>query len=501
MKTDLPDMLNRWVRGDKAVWCLCFTVAFCAATFASADSPFTHTTLGHTDTAWFLDAGRWMMQGLTPYEDFADSKGPLLWLFFGLGYLLDNDGWTGMFVLFALYSVFVYRYVWLSAIEMLGSRKAAAFVVLFMPLVFLSFGHKENRAEYLFQLPLAYFIYLVIRAFKGHEITRLQYILTGVAMGCMLFVKWNFPAMLLPLPVIMLCYDARRHGKIGGINTWFNYAMSRLGLALAGFAVVALCVLALMAALGGLQGMFREYFFNTLNSLQLGSQPSWWHSVRWLQVDKLLFLAILLLFPMTTHRIFGHKGLWLFFAFIWMLFVCFFHYMPYYRRAIDAFGLFVPIAIIMFIQRFYRLKLWIFLIEIPIVAGCIYYFTCLSHPGFGYNPEGASFFRMCERVDRVERPLILYFGVYDYSLGISSDAKPACRYWASQNGGSAEMHAMQYNTMIRQKADIIVTNKDDFRPEQYGYVTRDDDVFCGPYPKEQLCRVHWSPRVYDQSML
>lgn len=497
VKADFADIFRRWMRGDAAVWCLCFAVSFCASAYASADSPFTHTALGHIDTAWFMDAGRWLMRGLTPYEDFADSKGPLLWLFFGLGYLLDNDGWTGMFVLFALYSVFVYRFVWLSAMEILGSRKAATFVVLFMPLAFLGFGHAENRAEDLLQLPLAYFIYLVIRAFKGKEITFNQYVLTGVAMGCMLFVKWNFPAMLLPLPVIMLCYDARRHSRAGGTST-FGYAMSRLALALAGVAAVALCVIALVAALGGLQGMSREYFANTLYTLHFGDVTTfgqWWHSVQTFFLRYKFVVMTLLVVPVVACRMFGRKGLWLFVALVWMLFICFLHFLPHYVRAVDTFGLFVAVAICLLIQRFGRLRLWMVLIEIPLGAGYLYYSLCLTQSGFGNNPQGASFFRMCERVDSIDNPRILYFGCGDISLGISSNALPACRYWAFQYGGSPDMYAMQHEAIEQHTADIVVTERDDFTPEKYGYHTCDGDLFCCPLVAGSYYRVHWSPHL------
>lgn len=471
-------------------------MSFCAAAYASADSPFTHTAYGHIDSAWFLDAGRWMMQGLTPYEDFADSKGPLLWLFFGLGYLIDNDGWIGMFVLYALYAVFVYRYAWLSAIEMLGSRRAAAFVVLFMPLALLGFGHDENRAEDLLQLPLAYFIYLVIRAFNGKGITRRQYVLTGVAMGCMLFVKWNFPAMLLPLPVILLCYDARRHSRAAGTSA-FKYAMSRLGLALAGFAAVTLCVIALMAALGGLRGMFREYFANTLYTMHLGEVTTlgqWWQSVQKHLPDNKFIIATILLVPVATFRTFGRKGLWLFVALIWMLFLCYLHHIQYYVRAAVAFGLLDPIAICLLIRRFYRLKLWMLLLEIPIGIFCLNRSLCTSHPGFGNNPKYASFFRIRERVDSVDNPRILYFGLMDFSLGISSNAMPPCRYWALQYGSSPEMMAMQIDAMATQKADFVVTDSDNFFPEKYGYTTGgDDDVFCGSGKDDNSYRLHRRP--------
>ena len=85
------------------------------------------------------------MSGLIPYVDFADSKGPLLWLFYGLGNMLDPTGWNGTLLLFMVYYVFVLRMVWLSGRLMLGSERGAAFVVIAMSVAYWGIGHVENR--------------------------------------------------------------------------------------------------------------------------------------------------------------------------------------------------------------------------------------------------------------------------------------------------------------------------------------------------------------------
>lgn len=87
---------------NQTAWLVCLLTALISSMVASPDSPFTHSELCHIDSAWFLDGGRWLMQGLVPYVDFTDSKGPLLWLWYGLGYLMDSTGWSGMYWLFTL---------------------------------------------------------------------------------------------------------------------------------------------------------------------------------------------------------------------------------------------------------------------------------------------------------------------------------------------------------------------------------------------------------------
>ncbi|MBQ4137937.1 MAG: hypothetical protein II592_00125, partial [Muribaculaceae bacterium] len=78
----------------------------------SIDSP-THDVTGHIDSSWYMMCGRAWMNGLTPYVDFTDSKGPLLWLIYGIGYLISPCNYQGVFLLsclsFITTSFIVYR--------------------------------------------------------------------------------------------------------------------------------------------------------------------------------------------------------------------------------------------------------------------------------------------------------------------------------------------------------------------------------------------------------
>ena len=53
--------------------------------FCISPDSYTHDLFGRYDSSWFFMCGKAWMEGLTPYVDFADSKGPLLWLIYGVG--------------------------------------------------------------------------------------------------------------------------------------------------------------------------------------------------------------------------------------------------------------------------------------------------------------------------------------------------------------------------------------------------------------------------------
>lgn len=64
--------------------------------FISKDS-YLHDMGNHYDSAWFLTCGRAWVNGLLPYADFSDSKGPLLWAIYAVGYVLNRHSYVGVF--------------------------------------------------------------------------------------------------------------------------------------------------------------------------------------------------------------------------------------------------------------------------------------------------------------------------------------------------------------------------------------------------------------------
>ena len=62
---------------------------------------------------------------MIPYVDFADSKGPLLWLIYGIGYLISPHDYLGVFLLsIPLYTCIFYYLFKISFIFLQDKRKS-----------------------------------------------------------------------------------------------------------------------------------------------------------------------------------------------------------------------------------------------------------------------------------------------------------------------------------------------------------------------------------------
>lgn len=484
---------------NQTAWLVCLLSALISSAVASPDSPFTHSELCHIDSAWFLDGGRWLMQGLVPYVDFTDSKGPLLWLWYGLGYLMDPTGWRGMFWLFTLNMAVACRVIWAVSRLMFQSDRAAAFIAIAMPVVYLYFSHPENRAEDLAQIPLAFMIYLAVRALSGRRISRELFILEGVALGAMMFVKWSFPIMMLPLPIIAAVFDARHKAPSprDEISFWTIF-LRNIGLGLTGMLAICAVIALWMWSIGALKPMIEEYFINTALTIE---NDEGFHTSKLIQTISILLphrkraIFYLLCITFVSVRLYGRKGLWLAFAFLYMMFLCFIHNMGYTDQIYDTFGLYAPAAAVLLLQKRWPVRTRMIAAESLCVIVMLYVSASRNHENFGETPPLASFREMADRVDSIDNPRILYYDTPDYALGIKSGGLPPSSNWASQSGATADMVRDQIEVMRTGRADVVVTDRYETLPAHFGYLTDPQrDIFPCPYPSAGNFRVWWHPR-------
>lgn len=70
--------------------------------FINLDSPL-HYPYYHLDSAWYFICGKAWADGLVPYVDFTDSKGPLLWWIYGIGSMISPRDYVGVWILSCFY--------------------------------------------------------------------------------------------------------------------------------------------------------------------------------------------------------------------------------------------------------------------------------------------------------------------------------------------------------------------------------------------------------------
>lgn len=428
--------------------------------FISPDS-YLDDIFGKYDEATFFMSGKAWMNGMTPYVDFSDSKGPLLWLIYGLGYLLSHYNYIGIFWIECFWYSFVFIYIYKLAGLFLKDQLRSGLVTVLMALVFFNpwFRH-EIRAEDFCHLFIVASLYYTIKLLYSREVKRRDalstYLCLGVSIGATLMIKFTIAAMIgiLALYVIYHLHKARK------------YMVQSCLMFLLGFVALTLPFLVYFYHYGCLTAFIDEYFFasaSTLHSLRTTFNA---YAMSWIQMFVDPKRILLFGFSFLGCYLIGQKmDRYKWFPVIclfWFLIIANFHNMLYYYEACFAFSVFIMISVISKVNTknvtLKHLYVVAFLTLLYVSAANLLYGDKFNESRQSlFRPElRRDFYNMEYIIHQVQNPKIITFPYTDQGNGILSNALPACKYWFLQDGASDEMRNENMNAIKERRPDFIV---------------------------------------------
>ncbi len=452
--------------------------------FVSPDSCL-HTLNDRYDSGWFLTCGRAWASGLVPYVDFSDSKGPLLWAIYAIGYLLSPHDYGGVFWLTWMCYVFTYMLVYLTARLFVARRLWALAVSVLMtwawfnPLFF-----NEIRAEDFCHLPIMCCLYVTCRVlYAGHTRSRRAAWAVGAAVMAVALIKFNIAAMALVFPAALLWHAARHGGTAATLR-------SLVGL-LAGAGLVALPFMVILALQGCLDDCWREYVMNTFATTRQGKAHAGegylaglWSSLRAMSRMAKLYFALCLLGTLLMARVVRRYRAFPFLA------LCAFGLVmsPLLRQAHH----YLPCAFT-FVFFLIAVARWpathaagkpIMALVVLTLATCGAVYMAWDQNFNGSQPR-ANYYTMdsesrreyefiAGEISTLDKPRILYWWAADVGFGTQARALPACRYWATQFGATREMAQDQSRAIMERRPHFVIIharNHDALDPmlTRYGY--------------------------------
>lgn len=452
--------------------------SFIILLWLSPDSWLSHLCGPRFDSAWFFTAGRAWMEGLVPYVDFADSKGPVLWLIYGIGYLISPTTYIGVFWQSVVYYTFSFYFIWLTARLFVNRREALLVVFLLPGMLFFRAYLIETRAED-FTLPWLFMsLYITCRCLitspSTHTCTqnfiRKGAFWMGFGMMFCLLIKWNIFFMMGGMALV-----------VAGVSFIRFKSSDGLVFGLLGMGVMALPFVAYFLLAGNFDAFIKEYFVNTYlitdtdtTSVMFSKFFSSLYDSK-LDVLKNVVLVLPFLGIYAFCRCF-RVSYWLILAYVPFYFFLafkapFFHYcctaVPYY-----IFLLLVIIhSISSLLSAIHRLAFISILAVIYIATICL----CGINANLWFKPNNYNqeWYAIQNIMMKKEKPKFMFSG-NDMGQGLLSRAIPACKYWSPQTGVTTEMIAERMNAIRARKPDFIVitqVSSDDFIPfiERCGY--------------------------------
>ncbi len=163
------------------------------------------------DANAFFTVGKSMFNGIVPYRDIFEQKGIILYLVYGIGYLISNRDFLGVFILEVIsWTVTLY---YLSKITNLFMDNKYNYVLLpiFTALATTceSFVQGGSAEEFCFPYMVISLFYM-IKYFKDGKIKRKEFMIIGVMAGIVLLIKYTILGLWIGFIMAIVIMSIRK---------------------------------------------------------------------------------------------------------------------------------------------------------------------------------------------------------------------------------------------------------------------------------------------------
>ena len=433
--------------------------------FAGEDSPmhdfiFSRDHIDRRDTPWFFTCGKALMNGMVPYVEFADSKGPLLWVIYGIAYLISPCDYFGMFILDGIGYIASLLCMFLTVKLFTKNSTAAFFITLLtIPFLIIPSMHYETKSEDTSFIFMALSLWQTCKILYSDDLTDKDwyraFFLWGLCFGGTLMIKYNSSAMIGIFLVFMLIKVYRERRRFWPLF-W---------RAVAGGAVIVGPLVIYLLCRGAFLAFIDDYFIQTPQTganlkagksyfmQMLGRHDFMWilgmilasctSSIFWLKKEKF--------FPMSVA--------------IWFITLIMYFARGYYIIICGPLMIFVPMTFYFAFKKHHWTNI-LCAVALAVILGFVGYnqrkwYTKDYFHGLEMTPRRQRAHAMDDYIaSKAYKPLILYYGCSDKAYGMSSEALPACRYWSLQGGYTKQMGDDQQKCVEERRADFIFVKTD-----------------------------------------
>ncbi len=497
---------------NKENFIYCLAWSFLLLFFVSPDS-YTHDLFFRWDSAVFFSSGKAWMEGLRPYVDFADSKGPVLWFIYGIGYLISNYDYIGVFWLSVLSYAVVFYFDFLIALFFLKDKKLAWLVVLLLPLVYFNpWYHFEVRAEDWCFPVLKATLYSICLMLYGNERDKrknanVAAFMIGLCIMWTFLIKYSITVMVtISFGGILLHYLIRE--KISCVSPSFYFIL--------GCFILGAPFYFYMLYTDIFDSFVKEYLLNTMATVQSANSAGKYLR-EWLGTLNDAYYAVLFFIGMLGSLVIVSRmdkyRYALVFTFVVFYGISIHHAIHLYYLSINLFLLVFAVIFLVgkmqsfFLQHIRRVSLVGSLSVFLLVVITNFTFTegffvpCLF---FKDGQRRKDYYEIAYYLAQLPKPTIVYYNLTDRGYGVPAGALPGSVYWTSQTGATPDMIRVQYEDVVSMKSDFVLahhTAQNDSLFAKLGYIRQCNTAGLTLYSKHSLTPMPSSFSVSNMDVL
>jgi hypothetical protein len=450
---------------DTKVLLLFMLWSFFIQLFLSNDSPF--FGLAHRiDSAWFYMEGKAFLYGLRPYVEFTDFKGPIIWLFYGIGWLISPLDYHGMYVvsgvLYAVTLFFNYK----TANVFLQSEKRSLAATL--PMIFVYFFpwfHFETRSEDLMLPFVAISLYALFKRLYAEERDdRADFMMLGGCFTVLVLMKYNVAAVQ-GVMILVALWDQYKHKR--GLALPFGW-MIIISV------VIAAPFIIYFIATDTLGAFFHNYFVLAYETVTLenSDSPSYMQDLAGILADyrKIVFIVVVFVSGMLLSlKLKRYKYVPVAIAMLFIAMMTRHNVWNYYYGVCYTFVLYLFIVVLLAYNKQTR-RVGYGLLTAYIILYCLYGNLIIGelrqNTIFTHNDDRVAFQEISDVMKGVDHPRLLSYECQEFGFGVMYGALPAGDQFAYPNGGTPPMIRDHRKILTDRKADFVVTYCRDDQPEK-----------------------------------
>ena len=176
---------------NKKIILFCFLISLFILLITSKSSPL-YPFNDWCDANAFFTMGKSLFNGKIIFKEVFEQKGPFLYLIYGLGYLISNTTFLGVFILEVLSST-IFLYFTHKIVNLYLAEKYTFIILpIFALLIYtaISFRHGSSCEEFCFPM-LMYTIYELLKYARTKEISYLKIYIVGFMAGLIFLTKYT----------------------------------------------------------------------------------------------------------------------------------------------------------------------------------------------------------------------------------------------------------------------------------------------------------------------
>ena len=476
---------------DRHLLIYSFLVAFGFLAVCSKSS-FLYPMNDWVDVNCFFTMGRSIWDGLVPYRDLYEQKGPVLYFLYAFAALISSDGFFGVFLLEVItFGLFLYFSGRIAQLCLDGSKLSYLIVAVLAAVIPVSpaFAHGSSCEETCLFF-LAYGLYSVTLAMnEKRPLTFWEAFINGVFAAAVLYIKFTMMGFYAALALFVLFWYCTRPSHLKSL-------LITIGGFLLGIIALSLPVFFYFALNGAVDDFLTVYFYNNLflypaefegtrrdmvvaslkKTIELNNSYTWlfrWGALYLIFDFKRWRSAVLVALTYLGLAIGTYWG----------------------GRGYTYYGLILCIFAVYGLIGFARLLLLIpakkILTKLPqnirianyvalaLSVLLLFNYSCKNARNtylLAYSKDEMPAYRFAATIRQTPNARILNYGFLDAGFYMAADVTPNCRYFCTLNLNTAEMWAEQKKVIESGEVDFIITRYytlDRYSPDTSKYVCID----------------------------